>query len=234
MKIGIIGDSWGCGEWGLDQNNNYCVLHTGTEHFLSEEFEVTNYSIPGGSNIQSINRFVDSNNRADVLVWFYTNESREIWYNTVVGRNFKNIKILSFDDVELVTLAIAREIYKIANQLSIPVLMLGGCAKLKMSIIDQYQNLKPIVPSIIEYLTKYKQPIIWYEEIVKKPYEFSKNFVVNYDLLFKEKYHCGKFFKRTVILGKMYPRYFYPDGVHPNREAHKIIADIIKEELRKL
>ena len=77
-KIYIIGDSWGTPEgyaaWLEAQNHTHNILedlgHT-----------VVNCSIPGGSNIQSIDLALESINvhgRPDVLIWFHTESLRDL------------------------------------------------------------------------------------------------------------------------------------------------------------
>jgi hypothetical protein len=52
----ILGDSWGVGEWGLD-NHEYCLIGPGLGQYLSLHSMVTNLSVGSGSNTLSLNRF---------------------------------------------------------------------------------------------------------------------------------------------------------------------------------
>jgi hypothetical protein len=81
-NILIAGDSWGCGEWphrsaGLP---NGVVLHKGLEqYFLDLGFPVTNLSVAGYSNKQSIDALINCTNldQFDKIYWIQTDPLRE-------------------------------------------------------------------------------------------------------------------------------------------------------------
>ena len=57
MKIGIFGDSLGCGVWGLFKGNDwtdktdYVIVHLGIQHYLwKNNHTVVNFSKPGIEN----------------------------------------------------------------------------------------------------------------------------------------------------------------------------------------
>ena len=77
-SIWILGDSWGTLD-GLSANmrNKEKHLH---QYLVEAGHSVINLSIPGGSNIQSIDLALESINvhgRPDVLIWFHTESLRD-------------------------------------------------------------------------------------------------------------------------------------------------------------
>jgi len=54
--IVILGDSWGVGEWGVDDNNCYCLTGPGISQYISMHDTVINLSVGAGSNTESLNR----------------------------------------------------------------------------------------------------------------------------------------------------------------------------------
>lgn len=76
-KLVIVGDSFGCGEWGIE-NNKYQVLHSGLEQYFTDYgFNVTNLSVAGGSNRYSIfnlNHFLKNNINYDGYIIFVQTE----------------------------------------------------------------------------------------------------------------------------------------------------------------
>lgn len=82
----IAGDSWGCGEWNLD--NGPVLVHKGLEQYLIDDgYSVVNFSIAGNSNhkiLDSLNVITESNlikylsEPIDLILVFQTEWSRDL------------------------------------------------------------------------------------------------------------------------------------------------------------
>lgn len=212
-KILIIGDSWGCGEWTL--SDEYCAVHPGLEFYLKEHgYNVNNLSQGGYSNSDIFNSLRDHmaiNNSYDVIIWFQTDPLRNFrpYRNENIGIFKKNKEdfILACDEL-------LDSIYAKFNSLDLPIYCLGGTTKLNLALLEKYPNLHPVIPSIIEMFGE-EHIKIWPSGWIKHPQvlkSLSRSLV---DYLHSE---CEL---------NLSQEWFFPDGRHPNRKAHKKIFEFL-------
>lgn len=208
-KILIVGDSWGCGEWPVPSKLvEYLPVHLGLEFYLREYgCSVTNVSHGGYSNDDIFISLKNQiQNQHDAIFWFQTDPLRNLRPYTNNLEIFKKEKedfILAHDEL-------LDSIYEKFNSLGVTIYCLGGYSKLNLSLMEKYSNLFPIIPSIIELLGE-NHIKIWPSEWIRCNETTS---VFSYSLteyLYKE---CGQKLSRL---------WFFPDGRHPNRHAHKKI-----------
>lgn len=227
-KILIAGDSWGCGEWGnysavepLFSGRNHAITHLGLEQYLIDDgHEVHNLSKGGLSNNSTVINIQDNlHHNYDYIFWFQTDPVRDIlrwdqekskWFNT-------------FDHLVLMQEIDLRRVYKNLNQLNTKIHCIGGCSKLDVDRMQDYSNLIPFIPSVIEFLIpNFRHPKIW----------FTGDWVLNLDekwdlktldIIIHER-------KQMMSLPKI-SKYFHLDGGHPDREGHKVIFEHIKKQL---
>ena len=75
MQILILGDSWGTPKGYA----THIEPQRHTQYLLEEQgHTVTNCSIPGGSNLDSIGRALDKGVRPDLVIWFHTESLRDL------------------------------------------------------------------------------------------------------------------------------------------------------------
>jgi hypothetical protein len=222
----IAGDSWGCGEWGWPNFPDIAdcgILHKGLEEYLVEfGCTVKNVSKGGNSNLMSFMSLLEFNLRFQknppIVIWFQTDPFRDFIdtchnnYKTTIHL-FANKKLDEFLKIHDELLDIN---YERLNSFHVPIYCIGGLSKLNVSLMGKYSNLYPVIPSIIEMLTNEKQGIPYSNWIQTKGYNdeelFSEEIV---DYVYG---NCIGFFDKF---------YFYPDGQHPNRLAHKKIFDYL-------
>lgn len=206
----IIGDSWGCGEWSGD-DKPYRVTHRGLEHYLIEQgCHVTNLSKPGGSNKDMVNAL-------EVTLPIY-NPHFVFWFQTDPIRDLRPYDQETFPKSSSELIEIGNEIlentYSELNDIGVKIHCMGGVANLKKSI-EKYPNLIPVIPSIVEM---FEGPVIdfWISDWINSPYlRLSEDFLLELEV------------HPQHTLPK---EWFFPDGVHPNREAHyKIFEGILKQ-----
>ena len=222
MKILIAGDSWGCGEWGWDDDGNYGLIHEGLAHFLSTQHTVVNVSKAGASNkeaIELLSQQLTLDNSFDFIFWFQTDPLRD-----ARPYSFFKQKILSFEALMELQLDLLLAAYTRLNNLKIPVYCLGGASLLKTEYFDNYSNLTPIVPSVTNLILgkSYDHPEIWFSEwlkLIKKQFDLD-----SLNKLYSEK------LKQNELLDN-HRDLFYPDGYHPNRIAHEILYNYLRKEL---
>jgi len=211
-KILIVGDSWGCGEW-PEPFKRYDSSHSGLEFYLKEyRCDVTNVSRGGYSNENIFNSLKDQMHHSyDVILWFQTDPIRNL-------RPFAdNLEIFKKEKEDFISAhdGLLDSVYEKFNSLGIPIYCLGGACKLDLVLLEKYSNLIPIIPSIIEMLGG-KHIRIWPsgDWITSK----ETTSVFSYSLTDYLYHEC------KIDLDKTW---FYPDGRHPNREAHKKIFEYL-------
>ena len=231
MKICIVGDSWGCGEWDSDPKGNHWNSHKGLEHFLSQKHEVTNISVGGINNDEAYRRLTIAlgTQSFDYVFWFMTDPLRDLrpydWFKQ------KNISLLnpfdwfkqniSFDDLLSEQNKCMKASFAKFNSIGIPIQCIGGCAKLDLNLIQKYSNLTPFIPSVIEFLLpNYTHSEVWFSDWYKF---IGKQFdLESLDKLVELK-------NKQDLLGHEHKDLFYPDGLHPNRYGHELLYNKVVE-----
>ena len=218
MNICIFGDSWACGEWGWDKDNEYCILHEGITSFLREHgHTVTNAGQGGQSNkfaVSSLKLLIEDNN-FDYIFWFKTDPLRDLHPYDFFQAGITYQELISIRDQQTL------ECYRNLNSLGVTVHCIGGAQKLNTSLILKYSNLVSYIPCLTEWIEpKYKHPEIWVSDWLNLE---DRKF--DYDLL------------TELVEGKKmqdglykYKKHFWPDGGHPNRVAHKILFNKICDD----
>ena len=199
----IAGDSWGCGEWSVEDGPATRVIHRGLEQFLIDYgCSVTNLSEGGSTNFTQAQKLVLELNhtKPDVVIWFQTDPMRDL--------GSLNSDTFPKDLAEMIVAQQQRldTVYEKLNNLGIPIHCIGGASKLDETLLVKYSNLKPIIPSIIEMFGG-THPVCWISSWIQlDSLKFSDKLLSELD---------------EVAATTFLPReWFYPDGVHPNREAH--------------
>ena len=208
-NILIAGDSWSCGEWSSD--DPYRVTHRGLEHYLTEYgCNVINLSKAGGSNKDMVSVLVATLPiyKPHFVFWFQTDPMRDL-------RPYKQ-KTFPTSSKSLLDVSgqLLSNAYAELDSIGIKIHCMGGTTKLHHSI-ESYNNLIPFIPSIIE---KFGGPDIdfWISDWINSP-----NIRLSDDFLSELEVHPQH------ILPK---EWFFPDGFHPNREAHYKIFEVILKQ----
>ena len=223
MRILISGDSWGCGEWGKDSNNKYKVLHRGLEDYLiNDKHIVKNISVAGGSISDTIQNLKKNNiNEYDFVIFFQTDPLRNL-------RPYHKIyeKFLSFNDIIKIQDEILDDSYNLLDNIGIKIYCIGGCSKINIDKIKNYNNLILVLPAITEFLLpEYNHPLVWASDIIHRDDILRKlNYNVVIDISEEKR-------KQDMLFNKEYAHYFGTDGRHPNRLGHYRIYEYFKDNI---
>jgi hypothetical protein len=239
MKLLLVGDSWGCGEWDLHCTS---ILHTGLEQYLLDDgHQVDNISYGGISNLDIVNRisgYLELPNKLlpNLILVFQTEYSRDYKHDKI-QKDFGCDDWQDLTTVEDLTNKWVERFYfrlsEISSKFSIPIKIIGGCSDTFYfdNMSKDYPGCDIVCQSIVNLILtgdhRISTPIFsWYTkkitELVKKLYEILP--LTSIDDL-ESKIDQG--FKRECLLREC-PEFFYPDGIHPNRFGHKILFDFLK------
>jgi len=219
LKIGIFGDSWGSGEWNHDIND-YRVLHRGVEQYLVDDgYTVENYSIPAGSNHESYLKIKENHQAFDHIIWFTSEPSRDFQnWNYFYNKEKPHLELpnRNHDDLDSICKENFQRQLTETQSLCKNIMFVGGLTGARaQSVVNFTADVKDLVG--YEGEEYYIHPGCFGEdavEIVRKKYP---NEVKNQENFFNFIIHNKK--------------WFWPDGIHPNRHLHKLIYDKIKTEL---
>ena len=143
----ITGDSWGVGEWGVDENNQYCLTGPGIGQYFGFHDSVINLSYAGNDNERSLDtlenlltQFTPTNK--DEFYWIVTDPQRSVTID-----QFLDTRTTLYDQLlESLNNSFIRA-DKIATAHNIQIKLIGGLCDIEPSWVEQFSNLKLVVPS---------------------------------------------------------------------------------------
>jgi len=238
----IAGDSWGSGVWNRGdlrtKEGQPLILHKGLEQFIVDntDYNVKNLSRGGSSNLKianSLRIFLEHYPQENIekIIVFQTEYTRDL--DQIFDEDFKKIET----PWSLSGTFIARfysRLSEIAKIASCPVYVVGGCSD-TLWFTDEalYPGVKFICQSVTNLLInnnhRVNNPVLslynkdnsWIVEKIKKSVkpEFLDDFIKEID----------KSFERTIAWSD-HPEYFWPDGVHPNKNGHQKLFDFLVDQ----
>ncbi len=222
-SILIAGDSWGCGEW-LDSflHGRNILAHTGIEQFLKDDgHDVVNASATGQSNKVVVGRLIDalSKKNFDYIFWIQTDPLRDLRPNYFHPLS----KLRTVDDFYQLGNSLLEPTYERLNSLGVPIHCIGGLGKLNLELMKDKENLIPFIPCVVELVIDnyVRYPLAFSDWLDDIPKEFEE-----LDELVRLKHEYDKWYT-----DEPFKTFFYPDGRHPNREAHKRIYEVIRDKV---
>jgi hypothetical protein len=218
MKILISGDSWAAGEWPVDSTIG---THQGLIHYFREDgHEVTSRAMPGADSLGTITGLIENMDNDDYIFWFQTDPLRNLRPYKELGTTIKTYTDLVQKNDEILDIA-----YRYLNSIGKKIHCLGGCGKLDLNLIKNYNNLIPLIPSVTELLLKdYEHPRLWFSDWYDKVDE-------NFDMDSIDLFLIDKRKQDSLALDLDKKEFFWPDGGHPNRKGHKVLYEHICEKL---
>lgn len=243
MKFLMVGDSWGCGEWDKDCSFN---PHRGLDQYLTEAgHTVVNISNQGISN-QDIYQRIETYFRRhpqhdiDLIFVFQTEYNRDYkhaqgWETHLESNDWNEIK--EPQDVAMRWVSrFYRNLSDISQKVDCPVYIIGGHSDtLWLDNMEQYYPGCRIVCQsmtnlILQNNHRVEQPVLsFYEQRTEELVQKIKSKLLDSDSITKLIDLIDQGYQRESLLREN-PQYFYPDGIHPNRQGHKILYDFIKEK----
>ncbi len=200
-----MGDSWSCGEWDQSQR----LAHKGTEQYLIDAgHNVTNVGEGGASNRQQTALAADSNSQ--IILWFLTDPLRDLkiagWQHqprtlNSYHRRREHLFRTAFDQMR-----------------DLPVWLIGGASAVPEYVSTEYTEWRVIVPDMRRWLIADAEPIDTLSRTWAYP-DCSEDLLTYHEQ--QERMLTKHFVKAEFGLNSAEHKWFWPDGVHPNRQAHK-------------
>lgn len=205
------------------------VLHKGLEQYFKDDGYITiNISEANQSNSITISRLISllESHQEDIsIIWIQTDPLRDLRpYDQFTNKFTTYNQILEYQSENLLNT------YARLNSLDRDIVCLGGCSKIPLNMISRFKNLKPLIPSIMEWLIPQYSTPETYVSFVAPDITFSDwtNLIgKQFDLDSLDKLIYNKKIQDSL---SEYPELFWPDGSHPNRHALKLVYDYIKNE----
>jgi hypothetical protein len=241
----IAGDSWACGEWLNDRKENYRISHSGlTQYLLDLGYLVINLSQPGGSNINSAERVSDF-----LKVSAHLNVSHVFVFQTEWIRDMHDCKDKKQLDLDLTygyqefKIRLISRFYNslssIAQQTNVPIHIIGGCSDTIW--LDKFSKEYPGLNNICHSFTNLL--LTDNHRITDPVYTIMTNQNLEQIKVLKETISSNDLElllididkgKQRLLMWQQEKRFFWPDGVHPNRLGHKILFDFLKMQIPNL
>lgn len=235
MKFFIMGDSWGVGEWELENGKFKSIPDTGTDYHLQQlGHQVTNISAGSAGNFGQLRHAywtLKNNSDYDYIIWFYTETMRDIQEIVINDPEEAKIQFPKFKmllNLEDTISYMDRQNYQYAqsmyNEYQIPFIIIEGQSRLPQ-IINEFSFVAHVIPWLKELLNLDFLPpsntFFSWQKIQRILTHFNideKKFIIeNLDELDKSK----------IIIELAKASKLFPDDAHPGSLCHKQLANRI-------
>ena len=229
MNIAIFGDSFANGETADIPKLNHLGL---TQYLFDDGHFVVNFSRQGNTNngvIEDYPFHIRQNEhlKFDIALVFETESSRSTsdWINYIKsGMSVKSV------DTHM-SKKYYEELLTQQKQFGVPIYLIGGTTDTLSPEVIKECGLKSACQSLVNL-------VLTGEHLIKEPILSFVFPLPAYDILdeCEDLIDDKEYFLKIEKMGNdRYqlmldnPEYFYPDGVHPNRKAYKILFNHLKE-----
>jgi len=235
MRFFILGDSWGVGEWKVEDNVFVPVPNTGVNYHLTQLGHVVkNISAGSAGNFGQLRHAywtLKDDSNYDFIIWFHTESMRdieEVVMNDVHEANIHFPEFTMSSNFDKTLEYMNRQNYQFAQSLfeeyQIPFIIVGGQNSPEL-FIEEYTFTTHIIHWLQELLNLPFTPIgntfFSWEKIkrILKHYSISeKEFILN---------NLENLDRASIINGLATKSPLFPDNAHPSSECHKQLASRI-------
>ena len=245
--IVITGDSWGCGEWGVNTNGIHServnsdppIVHGGlSDYFEQDGYNIINLSNPGTGPLTylvELNRFLMvSRNRIEHIFFIQTCIGRD--FTTQLDEETAFMKrlpghhhlTLNYDlNLESNIVGCYRQVYDKLNFIATYhrkiINVIGGFTDLPPPF-SEFSNLNFLIPSWVSLIDPSLPKCLL---VTNAAFDhLDKKYKNTQEILSYMDAATNRYF-----FMKNNEEFFWPDGVHPNRKGHKLLYDAIKSKL---
>lgn len=202
-----------------DISQYYC-LHKGLEQYFTDiGHSVINLSSGGRSNYNSISDLTKQQNLNDcICIWIQTDPFRDFRDGSFLNEAKTYEHMIEMQQTQLY------KTYQKLNHLNQIIYCIGGCSKLDLALLENFNNLIPVAESLLTLIDPtYTHPEFWFSSWYK---DINRHFSIDdLDKLLYNKLLQDSLADRLEL--------FWPDGGHPNRHGYKKAFTYIYEFLKK-
>jgi hypothetical protein len=214
----MMGDSWACGEWGVDSAGRYELLHPGTQRYLEKSgHEVTLLAQGGHTNWSQLHIFQRRTARQDVVLWFVADPLRDL--ETFDHPPCRSVREQATQHQRLLE-GCCRGL---AEAWSGPVWLVGATEPVTEAMCEGRPGWQVICADWLRRLVPGTRAQGRY---IHRGWKYG-----DCDLELLAQHEQGEEraeeFRRRARHERDSDehRWFWPDGIHPNREAHRLLTE---------
>jgi hypothetical protein len=239
QKLILVGCSWACGEWLVDDNQVLNINHPGLSEYLASDYDVINLSRSGASNWQlcfSLRNYLTHVKTFDQfkIVVIQTDAARnqcsEKYHVDYAQVLQDSINLKNFYERNLEIFYI--KLNSLAQEFNTPIYLVGGLNDLASNILPLYNNLVPMCESWTGLMHASYRPTVVPLLLGSFLYSVTKKHN-KLDLMDEISQYSDINFLQAQEL--METDWFGPSlgDFHPSRKAHKLLANYIREFFAK-
>ena len=213
-RIAIFGDSWACGEW-----MNYRVVHRGLAAFLIQKGQkVVNFSRPSASNLSQFDLLERQlQNDFDLIIFFLTQPFRD--FNSGMHYIEHQSYYQNCQRAEQNIIRKLKSVKKIGKKL---VVVNGLFEKEKVKDFEHHISFPGLLNPEKSLPKHYGHPGDVNEWVLQQ-----KKFTIDKSSILNDLNQDEQNFEKFMQILENNKFYFHPDGKHPNRRGHLVLANKI-------
>jgi len=239
QKLILLGCSWGCGEWTVDQNKTSKVSHPGLREYLSPDYDVINLSQGGASNwqmcfaLRNYLTYVKTYTEFKIVLIqtdAYRHQISEKYHVDFDQLYQQSTDLQNFYERNLEIFYI--KLNSLAQEFQTKIYLVGGLNDLALDIVSLYTNLVPMCESWIGLMDSSYEPgripLILNPDLFKAVKQHNR-------LDIMEQVAAASDTNFLTAQQLMETDWFGPifGDFHPSRKAHALLANYIKQYFTK-
>ena len=210
MRFVIMGDSWALGNWDGDQGI--------VEYLRADQHQVRVMAEPGSSNINQVRHLREQIRKGEItpdqqIIWIVTDPLRD-HTNEARGRRVQTLSEYHMEREQLL-----RQRFRDIQDL--PVWLVGGVCALPDWVAQEFPRFRVICADWVRWLTKQPVPMG-----ICRLYRYGDCDAELSRLFHEQEREMDRFRHRAEHDPHSGEHlWFWPDGEHPNRVAHRLLYD---------
>ncbi len=236
----LAGCSWACGEWKDHRTRNPWtpdVEHHGLAQYLRQDgYSVINLGQPAASNQKNLNHIrawqtQNINQQVSNVLIFQTEYTRETTDDYL--EDFATVTAAA-ELQQTWSHKFYQQLSKLSRQFGCPVTLIGGCSDtLDDDEVNKFPGLRigcqSLVSLVLNQNPRVDTPVMsWYGDIAEPVVKKLKQKLDAKELSkFLDMIDIGHQRMDLVMKSR---EFFWPDGAHPNRLAHRVLYDHLTQQ----
>ena len=213
MYIVLAGCSWACGEWGLKKHTRYQVKHPGLSRYLQEAGHMVQITAVQGSDNLTQLALAHEQARPDGRVVFVQTDPVRSYYPTVAR---SHPEFHQQWDHHL------QRLYQGLAELPCPTVLVGGNAPVRPALVPGGSQVQVAVEDWVQALVGHR-PAATFSRMWSYP-DCDRQLLAEWE---QEEHQLAEWDRQCRVPGTPEHEWFWPDGRHPNRQAHRWLADLL-------